>query len=258
MTRGDARSWLLGSLRAEMRKLRSHRALRGIAAAIVMLSAGFAALLVAGPVEDGLGDPVVRTGLAMFTGYSLVPYLAAFLGCVAVTGEFGSGVSTALYSWMPSRWPVVVAKALVFAAVGVCLAGLSLAGAAAGIAVTGGASSFLGSGMGAAMSGAVLAAGLMAVIGVAVGALVRRTSLGAVMLVMLLGVLPVLLGSLGAVWPAAGTAAGLLPMSATNALYDFGTAGAGLAAPAVAALALLTWAVAGLASSLAVLARADL
>ncbi len=107
-------------LRSELLKLLTTRTtwvLLGVALAIV---AGSLIIILAlldggGTVNDeDLGD--------LFSLTSIADLLVLSLGIVAAAGEFRHGTVTAGFLITPSRWPVVVAKAIAYALVGLAYA----------------------------------------------------------------------------------------------------------------------------------------
>jgi ABC-2 type transport system permease protein len=191
-------------LRAELLKLRATRTtwvLLGVALAIVL---GVLILVLAlfdrgGRVsDDDLG------GLFSFT--AIADLLVLSLGIVGAAGEFRHGTITAAFLITPARWPVIVAKALAYALLGVgyALATLALCAALAlpWLAIKDASFDLTGSAWIQAIAGRCLYGAFIAALGVGVGTLVRNQAAALVAtLVFLLAIEP----ALGAVSGAVGT-----------------------------------------------------
>ena len=227
-----------GLVAAELVKLRCQRALVWVAALTVVVPAGISLAM-------GHQDPAATGGeaavayLSLFAGYSVVPYVSAFLASSSVGAEFGSGVARVVYTAVPARWPILVAKALVNVGVGAALAVLSLASAAlvllVGTPVP--AEAWLWQPVTwTAVGGAVASCSALALVGTAVGTLSRRVQGGVVILVALLLLAPALVGALATSVPLLGDLSKSLPMTAANAL---------VADPSLGSSAVERWAAAG-------------
>lgn len=211
-----------GLVGAELVKLGCSRTLGWVAALTVVVSAGIAFAM-------GHQDPAATGGeaavayLALFAGYSVLPYASAFLASSSVAAEFGSGVSRVVYAAVPARWPVIVAKAVVNTSVGAGLAVLGLTSAALVLLVSRPVPPqvwLTQPATWAAFAGAIASCSALALIGTAVGALCRRVQGAVVVLVALLLLAPPLLGSLAMSLPLAGDLAQALPITAANALVN--------------------------------------
>ncbi len=255
-----------GPLTAEVRKARSLSALPWIIGACLLVSLGLAALTVQAdpvgmsqPVDPGAGTPVA---LALFAGSSVVPYLAAVMGSGSVTSEFSSGISRVLYAAIPMRWPIVLSKAVVQAAQAALLSLATVAAALVGMRLS--RSSALGAlDTTSAASTAVrmaVAAAAMAVLGVALGTVLRRGQRAVLGIVLLMVVAPILIAPLAGSVPPLAWVADLLPMSAVNHLSDLElvTAPTSGRATWVAWSALAMWSCGALAVAVRILNRADL
>jgi ABC-type transport system involved in multi-copper enzyme maturation permease subunit len=154
---------------------------------------------------------MVNDGLA---GVALGQLLIGFLGAVAVTGEYSSGMIRATLAAVPDRKLVLAAKAAVFGAVAFTLGEavsfitfFASQAALAGSQVPRAALGDPGVARTVALSGAYL--GLIGLIGLGLGAIVRHTgaTIGA-----LFGILFVPLIVLGALGPAGFRIARFMPM----------------------------------------------
>jgi len=111
-------------LRAELLKLRTTRTTWVLLASALAIVVGTLVLILAlldrgGTVTDeDLGD--------LFSFTAIADLLVLSLGIVAAAGEFRHGTVTAGFLITPSRWPVVVAKALAYAVVGLAYAAATL------------------------------------------------------------------------------------------------------------------------------------
>ncbi len=118
----EARVTVGGLLRGEWIKFRSLSSswwtLGGGLAFMVFLGVVFASSST-GPGEGGPGggDFSVDPASLSLAGYNIAQLAIAVLGVLMVTGEYASGTVRGTFSAVPRRWPVVVAKAVVLAAV---------------------------------------------------------------------------------------------------------------------------------------------
>lgn len=154
--------------------------------------------------DDGDPTTVLAAPVAMQALLYFVQYILGALGIVAVTSEFASRSITVTFACTPSRTRVMVAKALVVGGA-VFVAGTAVA--ALGVGVAGARFGELGA-MGTAEAADVVAMGLylalLAMLGLGIGTLVRRTAGALAILVVLLLMVPELLGlaaeKFGAPW----------------------------------------------------------
>ena len=249
-----------GPVVAELVKLRCQRTLAWVVVLTVAASAGLAAAM-------GHQDPAATGGeaavasLALFAGCSVLPYVSAFLASSSVATEFGSGVARAVYSAVPSRVPVIAAKALVAVGVGSTLAVLSLVSAATVLALATPVPTdawLSRPATWAAFAGAVASCAALALVGTAVGTVSRRVQGGVVGLVALLLLAPPLVGALGTGVPLVGDLATVLPMAAANALVDDASLRGGEVDRPAAAAVLAFWSVASMVVASRTVRRADL
>jgi ABC-2 type transport system permease protein len=193
--------------------------------------------------------------------WGFVTVLAATFGTMTMTGEYASGLIRATFTAVPARHRVVLAKSLVVAAV---MAVFGLVASVVSLYVAGAALSGQLSGLSldrhAALRAAVLSAALPvlgALVGIAIGALIRHPA-GAVAAVWgFLLFLPVLLGS-GTI--GLGTATEAMPIAAWTALAHTAPGSphpAPLPPPGLAWVLLAAWPLLGLATTWFTVARRD-
>ncbi len=264
-----------GIIRSEWVKLVTLRSTWWCVAIIAALTVGIPALVAlaigegmsAGPMAADIGYYTWMTATTVPIGFSVL--VAAVLGCLVITGEYGTGMIRSTIAAVPHRLPALFAKALVIGAV---------------VFVTG----FVSLALGAVVSGAVLsssytidpadsrvwltllaAAGypaLVAVFSVGVGTIIRNSA-GAIAAVLgLLLVVPTIIQLIGGLLQAewAFDVGAFLPSSLGTTMYtpvvDGGmtfTQGTITLEPWQATLALVAWAVAALAGGALLLKRRD-
>jgi ABC-2 type transport system permease protein len=235
---------LLRVIRSEWIKLRSVRstiitlgltgaAVIAIGVLVSMLSSG-AAIAADG---EGVYDPA---GNSLF-GSTLAQLVLGVLGGLVMTTEYSTGLIRTTLTAVPRRLPVLWAKAIVVAAAAFATMVASLS-----VAFFVGQAVYSGGGPSASLSDpgvlrAVLAAALfptvIAVMGVAFGALMRHTATAIGILVAILFVVPVLFETLGGVW---GDASEYLPGEAGQAMITV-VKESGEMSPSVALLVLIGW-----------------
>lgn len=193
LTRVAASEW------TKMRSLRSTTwALLAAAMSIIGLGTFTAIGLVVQRVPaDGFADAAMTdpTGGAL-TGVSLAGYIFAGLGVLAVTSEYRSAGITVSLAAVPTRWHLVVAKALVVGTItfitSLMSIGVAFFAVKAVLATADGTISLSAPGVPRALVGAGLYLAFLAVVGTAYGWLLRRTAGAVVALVGVLVLLPVL------------------------------------------------------------------
>jgi ABC-type transport system involved in multi-copper enzyme maturation permease subunit len=240
-------------VKAEWIKLTTTRTAMGLllgAAAVTMLGA-FSTIMSGNPAD--LAAPLHRQHLFLLASINLSLF-ALVLGIRGVTDEFrhGSIVPTLLLE--PIRRRVLWGKAVTFAAAGAVLASLAQA-AMLGLALllleSKGVQATVGTSDLAALGGLVAASALWAMIGVAVGAVVRHqvaAVVGALIWVLVVE-------NLGA-GLLLGQAGSYLPGQAAHALASASQAGT-LLAPAIGALVLGGYALLAMVAATVRMTRAD-
>jgi len=195
----------------------------------------------------------VGTSLA---GAQFTQLAIGVLGVLFVTGEYGTGMIRATLTTVPARLPVLWAKALVFAAVtlvgteifafvGFFLGQLTLAGHSVALSADGALRAVTGTG---------LYLTVVALLGVALGFIVRSTAGGIAALVGILLVLPGVVSILPQTWQ--DTISPYLPSNAGAALYDLRPEPGSLS-PWNGFAVFCLYAVAGLVAAALVLRRRD-
>jgi ABC-2 type transport system permease protein len=128
-----ARPSFLGILRGEWRKLLSLRSTWWVLGATVVLITGIS-LAVAASVDAMAADPVTAPTLATTNGAELVSggfqigmLTIAVLGALLITGEYSTGMIRSTFAAVPTRVPVLIAKAIALSIVTAAVAGVSIA-----------------------------------------------------------------------------------------------------------------------------------
>jgi hypothetical protein len=193
-------------IRSEWIKVRSVRS--------TIVTLGFAGLAVAffgvlvsmlsdGATLFGDGEVVYDPGGNSLFGTNIAQLVLGVLGALLITSEYATGMIRSTFAAVPKRLPVLWAKVVV-------VAGVVFATMVAGVAVAFfvGQALYRGDGVGAsifdpgvprALLGAAVFPTAIAVMGVALGALMRHTAAAVGVLFGLLFLLPVLLHTLGGV-----------------------------------------------------------
>jgi ABC-2 type transport system permease protein len=240
-------------LRAELVKIATTRTAIGLVAggAAVAALGAFSTIMSGQPAE--LARPLHEQTFFLLASINLSLF-AVVLGIRGFTDEFRHGVIVPTLLATPSRVQVVAAKTVVLAAAGAVLAAVAQAvmlavaiplGQGKGVEVTVGMAGLIG------MGGLMAASALWAMIGVAVGAIVRHqvaAVIGALLWVLLVENLGV--GALGEV-------SRYLPGQAGHGLAAASQAGT-LLAPAAGALVLGAYALLAVAVATARLTRSDI
>jgi ABC-2 type transport system permease protein len=246
-----------GILRSEWIKLRSLRSTFWCAVIILVLMLGLSAL-----ASGTLGAFNPRTGesVPLPTGADLTPSIvsaisvpttfvslvAAVLGALMITGEFGTGMIRSTFTAVPKRIPAVIGKAVVVtvfvfvvAAVSVLLAALL----SLGIFSARGASPAPDGTFWLAMLGDAGYVALVALLSFTVGAIIRNSAGGIATALGLLLVLPIiislLVGLAKADW--ARNIGDFLPSNAGQRIYSYPALAGTEAAPASGTLVLEPW-----------------
>lgn len=228
-------------VRSEAIKLRTLRSTFWCSLVIVVLGVGFAALQAVGfatlftDPRFSRGTPGLQESHALLSsaasGTLLTGLVAAVLGVLVISGEFGSGMIRSTFAAVPSRIPALAAKALVVAVLtfGVSLIGTVLAALLAA-AILGGAGveADLGSrSLWAGVLGSAVSVALGTVFAFGIGALLRNTAGAIATALGTFLVLPIVIGAI------AGSAsldwlrnlAGFLPSNAGARMYAYGAFG---------------------------------
>lgn len=181
-----------GVLRGEWIKLLSLRSIRWSILVMLVLSWGGAALMAAAmagtefATADGM--PMLIAQAATF-GSNITVLIMGVLGVLSITSEYASGLILSSLSAVPSRTPLLAAKTLVVAALGVAVGALSTFGGGFLAALI-----FGGDALGVLFEPAVLASllgttvylALAALLSLGIGALLRSTAAAISVVVVLL------------------------------------------------------------------------
>lgn len=272
---GSARLSTGGILRSEWVKLVTLRSTAWCLAIVAALGIGIPALIsLALPAASEAGGTTADGGYYNWMMATTVPLgfsvlVVAVLGCLVITGEYGTGMIRSTTAAVPRRVPVLLAKAAVIGIV-VFVVGLVtlLLGALASGLVLGGSGYTIDAGDGRVWLTLLAAAAypaLVAVFAVGVGTLIRNSA-GAIAAVLgLLLVVPTIVQLVGGLlrveWPFdVGT---FLPSSLGSTMYTPAiegmtfTQGSITLEPWQAALALAAWAAAALVAAAFVMRRRD-
>lgn len=229
-----------------------------LAAVVAMVAIGALIGYNTGVHWGGGLDPEDRVASAPLQGLYLAQLLIGVLGVLFVSGEYTTGMIRSTLAAVPTRLPVLGAKAVVFAAVTV----VSLVPAA--FAAFFAAQAFLHHyGHGTALSAptalrVVIATGLylalIGLLGSALGWIVRSTPGGISALVGLLLVVPVILTVLPGQW--IKDVSKYLPSEAGASFYS-SLRGDNMLSPGAGLLVLVLWVVVALAAAAVLLKRRD-
>ncbi|MGI8574112.1 MAG: ABC transporter permease [Egibacteraceae bacterium] len=222
-------------LRCELIKLRTTRTVLAFAAAaVVLLLASTVLSITLGEVEDAAGQ---RTALA---GAGTVAILLLLFGVVGAAGEYRHGTIIPALLIAPDRVKVTIAKLLAYGATGLAVGVVAQAGAfAIGVPLLNGTDEgrlLSTSDLVEIAVGGVLCAGLAAMIGVGVGALMRKQTMAVIAALVWFFVIEQVLTAVSgdiAGYGLNGSLGALAGAAADNAL-PWGTAGLVAAAWAIA------------------------
>ena len=250
-----------GVVRGEWVKLRSLRSsmLTVLAAAVVMLSIGLIFAATAGTDSDGANGVTEPTGITL-TGAIFAQLIIGVLGVLVVTSEYATGMIRSTLTAVPSRLPVLAAKVGVVAAVVFpVMTAVVLTVFHSGQAIMGGngfPTTKIGDpGVLAALLGSAATMTGVAIIGIALGALLRNTAGAITTLVALMFLVPGI-GSL--VLPASwrNNVLKFLPSNASDAFTRV-SPGPELLAANTGAVVFAAWVIVPLVAAAVVLRRRD-
>jgi ABC-2 type transport system permease protein len=201
-----------GILRSEWIKLRSLRSTFWCAVIILVLMMGLSALASAtlGAVNPRTGEAVpLPTGSALTASIvqvinvptTFASLVAAVLGALVITGEFGTGMIRSTFTAVPKRIPAVVGKAVVVTVVVFVIAGVSVLLAALislGIFGARGAAPTTDGTFWLALLGEAGYIALIALLSFTIGTIVRNSAGGIATSLGIILVLPIVVGLLAA------------------------------------------------------------
>jgi ABC-2 type transport system permease protein len=224
-----------GILRSEWIKLRSLRSTFWCAVIILVLTVGFAALLALtlGP-RDGIPKgaalmPYAVQSVTLSTGFTSL--VAAVLGALMITGEYGTGMIRSTFAAVPARLPALLGKAVVVTLAMFVIAAVSALAAAlvgAGIfAARGSSVDFGDGGYWLALLGDAGYVALIGLLALMIGAIIRNSAGGiatALGLILVLPTVATLFAALaGATW--AQNVGAFLPSNAGSRMMGYLPAG---------------------------------
>ena len=209
-------------IRSEWTKLSALRSTWYCALTMVILLVGVGALAAGGkPYQVSAGNPAATAVSVSLYGVLLAQLVLGVLGVLVFSGEYGTGMIRATLAVVPSRLPVLWAKLLVLA--GLVLPVTLVAALAEFFVATaiqsargGSAISLTDPGVLRTVIGASLYLTVTAVIGLALGALLRRTAVGVSAFAGLFLVAPLIVAQLP---HSVARIAPYLPSSAGGALW---------------------------------------
>jgi len=209
-------------IRSEWTKLSALRSTWYCALIMAILLVGVGALAAGGkPYRVSAGNPAAAAVSVSLYGVLVAQLVLGVLGVLAFSGEYGTGMIRATLAVVPSRLPVLWAKLLVLA--GLVLPVTLLAALAEFFVATaiqsargGSAISLTDPGVLRTVIGASLYLTVTAVIGLALGALVRKTAVGVSVFAGLFFIAPIIVAELP---HSDARIAPYLPSSAGGALW---------------------------------------
>lgn len=223
-----------GVLRSEWIKLWSVRSTWWCLAIVLVIMVGLSLLVssVAGSFTSGTGanvNTVASDASLNFAtiGVAFAQLVVGVLGCLVITGEFGTGMIRTTFLATPRRATAVAGKALLFALVilafGIVAIGLS-AVIASGLLSLHGVDTDLSDGhYWQGLAGAVLDLALIGLFAVAIGTLLRNSAGAIATTLGILFVLPIIVSLLGSLtrteW--IQNAGSFLPAAAGERLYAY-------------------------------------
>jgi ABC-2 type transport system permease protein len=172
-------------VRAEWTKLRALRSTWwcGLSAVVLITGLGAAIASSGTPYHVSAGNPAAAGVSAALLGVLFAQLVLGMIGVLAFSGEYGTGMIRATLAVVPARLPVLWAKLIVLA--GLVLPVTLLCALADFFAATaletsrgGSAISLTGPGVLRTVTGASLYLTLVVIIGLALGALLRKTAAG--------------------------------------------------------------------------------
>jgi hypothetical protein len=256
-------SLLLGVMHSEWTKLRSVRSTLWSLFATFGITVGLGALFCFAYISryDQLSlrdrltfDPTAQSLRGLF----LAQIAIGVLGVLVMTSEYTTGLIRTTLTAVPQRRTVLAAKALVFGAVAYVVTTISVF-----VAFVVGQAVLAGKHLGVSLSDpgvlrAVLGAGayltIVGLLGLAIGAILRRTAGAIASLFALVLVLPLLAQALPSPWN--DDISKFLPSGLGAAMFSVRADSARLS-PGVAFIVAIAWLVAGLAVATVLIARRD-
>lgn len=225
-------------LRAEWIKLRTLRSTWWCAALVVVVDLLFGLLIAlvvpATGARSGAAGQEQIAVIAVTVGTTFAQLIAAVLGVLVISGEYGTGMIRSTFAAVPTRLPAIGAKLLVLVAwtflVGLVAAGLTLLTTFGLLAGRGIHPHYGDPAVWSPMVGSAVYLALVAALAFAIGTLLRNSGGGIATVIGLLLVVPIGLAVAGGLTQAAWirTVTALLPSSAGGQLYAYATPRGGL------------------------------
>lgn len=268
-----------GVLRSEWIKLRSLRSTVWCFAIIAVLIIGFGALFsaVASGFEGMESTPAQQQSLAASVttiGVAFAQLVAAVLGALIITGEFGTGMIRSTFAAVPRRTPALIAKLIIVAIGTFVVSAISLAiTSLLAVPLLRGVDIELDLADGKywlSMLGAAASVAFMAMIAFGLGMIIRNSTGAIAAAIGVVFVVPILfsiaMGLVSGTWVYSLNE--FIPPTAASRIYEYVVDGSSmLTAPAVdgairlepwqALLVLVGWVVALFAAGLALVKRRD-
>ena len=190
-------------IRAEWTKLRALRSTWWCALAAVVLIVGLGAAIAGSgaPYKVSVGNSAAAGVSASLLGLLFAQLVLGVVGVLAFSGEYGTGMIRATLAVVPARLPVLWAKLIVLAGLVLPLTLLCavvdfLTATALESARGGSAISLTDPGVLREVVGASLYLTVIVIIGLALGALLRRTAAGLSVFAAVFFVVPIVVGAL--------------------------------------------------------------
>jgi ABC-2 type transport system permease protein len=260
------------AIQSEWIKIRSLRSTWIGMAIVVLVMIGFGAIAAAvstgsvstpqgAPQQNGGGNPFGGDTLStVLAGANFAVLVVGVLGCLAGAREYGSRMIAATAAAVPRRWQIVVAKTIVFACVLIPSALIGVFGAfGVGMAILsgGGAAtvSLTGHGVLTSLFGMAGYITAIALLGLALGILLRGVA-GSIATVV--GGILILPNIAGALLPHSwGAILKFLPSSAASSFTTVMSAGDSKLSVAAGVVVLAAWVVAAIAAAILAITRRD-
>ena len=250
-----------GLLRSEWIKLRSVRSTVWAYAVTIVGGIGLSVML--GLTFTGEGMPAAEqvdyAVQAATMGLILAQLSVAVLGVLVISGEYTTGMIRSTLTAVPHRYPALLAKAAVFAAVTFVVGLVITFGgyfvSSPLMAARGAESSLTDPGVVQALVGGALYLSLVGILSLGIGTIVRSGAGGIAAAIGLLMLAPIVFALIPAEW--AADIARYLPTAVGGAMYRIHIEGGSAMDPVQGSLFLLAWVVVALGTGAALLTRRD-
>lgn len=228
---------MLGAIRSEFRKFFTTRMWWGMAIAVFVVSAGFAALFgflmtmdQAGvPPEQQFGGSPEEVAKSVYTaGLSIAYLLTLAIGVMQIGSEYRHKTITSTFLAVPHRATVMGAKVLSLLVIGAMYGLISLAGSVgvgAAVLSARGAEVFPTAGVGRTLALSLLVLGLWALIGLGAGILIPNQVAALLIAIGVAWIVEPLVGFALTFWDWGSDVGQYLPSAATQAMVGGVTGG---------------------------------